>query len=272
MQKLCPKVLIGIPVSEQHGYATENLIKRIENLSYPNYDILIIDNSKTDKHFKSIKTKKAKVMWDFYSFKKVRDKLVACRNYMREIILENDYDYLLCIDQDVIPPFDLIEKLIFNHKDIVTGIYYNYFDKSNGGTIKLPVIWKFFTKEDLDYAKNNLDKIKEINPKAYKFLTDKKDDEFLLDYLQKPVSVKEATSGKLLEIKICGTGCILISKKILKEIEFRYEGEEAFDDTFFCKDATKKGYKIYADTNVQCEHIIMEGLWTWEQIKSRGEM
>ena len=61
-------------------------------------------------------------------------------------------------------------------------------------------------------------------------------------------------------------------RKVLKEIEFRYEGDDAFDDTFFCKDALAKGYKIYADTNVQCEHIIMEGLWSWNDIKKKGEM
>ena len=269
-----PKVLIGVPVSDQHAYATDRLINLLDSINYPNLDILIIDNSKTDDHFNKIrKIKNAKVMRDFYSYKKARDKLVACRNYMKQIVMENDYDYLLCIDQDVIPPTNIIEKLISHNLDIVTGVYYSYFTKANGEVMKLPVIWGFFTKEEINYARKNLDAIKEVNPGAYELISKSEDDDLLIQNLVKPLNLKEATSGKLMEIKLCGTGCILIHRNVLEKITFRYDtNTDAFDDTFFCEDARRLGFKIYADTNVQCDHLINEANWKWENINSRGEM
>src|SRR3989344_1204235 len=176
-----PKVLVCSPVSEQHKFATERFLERIENLSYQNYDLLIIDNSKTEDHYKSMKVKKAKLVRDFYEFKKVSEKLVACRNYMRKTFLENNYEYMICIDQDVIPPKNLIEKLTATQKDIVTGIYYNYFEKTDGSFMKLPVIWGFFDENDIKLARKNIEKIKEINKEMYELIKNN-NDSYLIEF------------------------------------------------------------------------------------------
>ena len=52
-----PKILLGCPISDYHDYCTEEFIGSIKNLTYNNYDILLIDNSKDDRFFNSIKDK-----------------------------------------------------------------------------------------------------------------------------------------------------------------------------------------------------------------------
>ena len=53
---------------------------------------------------------------------------------MAKINLE-DYDYFLSLEQDVIPPKDIIEQMLKSEKKIITGVYFNHNDI--GGEIKL---------------------------------------------------------------------------------------------------------------------------------------
>ncbi len=82
-----------------------------------------------------------------------------------------------------------------------------------------------------------------------------------------------ALGNNLLEIDICGSGCLLIHRTALEKIKFRYNLEEGpgVDDVFFCKDAKEAGFKIYADTAVKCQHLIRGRGWTWDQLMS-GEI
>ena len=67
-------------------------------------------------------------------------------------------------------------------------------------------------------------------------------------------------------MEVCGLGCILMHKDVLKNIKFRYDPEkEGFDDVFFCEDASKEGFEIFCDTNIKCKHLI-KGM-DWDNIK-----
>ena len=50
-----PKILVGCPTSFHKEYALEQYAESIKALTYPNYDILLVDNSKDDVYFKRIK-------------------------------------------------------------------------------------------------------------------------------------------------------------------------------------------------------------------------
>lgn len=63
---------------------------------------------------------------------------------------------------------------------------------------------------------------------------------------------------------MCGTGCILIHRSVLKNIKFKCEDWcDGVDDVIFCKEATEKGYEIYADTNIICKHLIENKTFKW---------
>ena len=46
------KVLIGTPHSDKKNYCIEDYIARVKSLTYPYYDVLIVDNSETRKNYK----------------------------------------------------------------------------------------------------------------------------------------------------------------------------------------------------------------------------
>ena len=225
--KKFPKILVGGPVSDHHDYCYEEFIKSVKNLTYKNFDVFFVDNSKTDDFYNKIKKDFPSTSKITYN-KNVKIRLAESRELVRKKVIGENYDYLFCLDQDVVPPKDVIERLMENGRHIVTGIYYNNYTKLNPVTNeyeqrKLPVVW--------------VKSLKDPN---------------------KLVSIRKdiIESGELIKIDSCGTGCILIHRDVLEKIKFRWEEDkEGVDDVFFCIDALNFGYEIYADTSVICQHL-----------------
>jgi len=77
---------------------------------------------------------------------------------------------------------------------------------------------------------------------------------------------EEIPENELIEVITSGLGCVLIKRKVLENVEFRYEkNKEPWDDVWFCEDARQKGFKVYVDTSVRCKHFI-KGM-KWDEIK-----
>lgn len=227
-----PKVLVGCPTSDYKAYCLDEYAKIIKNLSYDNYNILLVDNSKTNKYSERIKKLGLNVIKAPY-FESARERIVISRNILREYAIKNNYDYLLSLEQDVIPPKDIIERLLESNKKIISGVYFAY-NFYQGKHQLLPLIWVDFDE-----------KTKKM---------------FYLDKAK-------LWSNEVVKITTCGLGCVLIHKEILKKFKFRYDSnyKEGFDDMFFCKDLREKKIEIYADTSIKCKHLIKD--WSWKNIK-----
>ena len=49
-----PKVLVACPTYSGMSYCLDRFIERIKDLSYANYDVLIIDNSEGEEYFNKL--------------------------------------------------------------------------------------------------------------------------------------------------------------------------------------------------------------------------
>lgn len=228
-----PKILVGCPTSDYKEECLNEYANAVKNLSYDNYDILLVDNSKDDKYSERIKTSGLNVIKAPY-FESARERIVHSRNILREYAIKNNYDYLLSLEQDVIPPKDVIEKLLRHNKKIVTGVYYVHNKMPDGKLHLVPLV-----------------NILEGNGKTMRTL-----------------NYAEINMPRLLKIFSCGLGCLLIHKDILKEIKFRYVKDiDTHDDRWFCIDLHEKGIELYCDNMVICKHLVKGRKWTWSQIK-----
>jgi len=222
-----PKILVGGPVSDHHDYCFDSFVKSLKSLSYQNFDILLVDNSKDNNFFNKIKDLFPTIKIPYNEEVKIR--LPMSRNVLRDKVLNENYDYLFCLDQDVIPPNDILEKLVSHAKKIITGVYFSTFSRFDPNSMKIvsrdiPILW----------VKSLRDSSKTV-----------------------PVRQDVIDSGKLIKITACGTGCILIHRDVLKDISFRYDLEHhSVDDTFFCLDAKDNGFDIFADCSVICKHLV----------------
>lgn len=238
-----PKVLIGCPTSETFDYCLDEFLGGIRNQTYKNYDLLIVDNSKTDSYIKKLKSLSINAIKGPYK-DNYRERIALSRNIMVDKALKRNYDYLFSVDQDIVLPKDAIEKLMQFNKEIISGVYYGYF-MVNGVKKLLPLLYGEPTKEEFERMKEqgNLPD----NVKSHK-------------ELKKQFNLESLREEKLMEIKYCGSGCLLIKTDVLKKIRFGLEKDNptTTDDIYFCNRAREQNIKIFAFTGVKCKHMILK--------------
>jgi predicted SAM-dependent methyltransferase len=140
---------------------------------------------------------------------------------MVELALEIDSDYLFFLGDDVIPPGNTISMLWSRQVDIATGIYWTK------GSPTLPYIWR-------DYQRGPF-----------------------LDW----------KAGEFFPVNLAGCDCLLVNMDVFKAIEppwfsrdwlFSDEQDEpvsiATEDYYFYAKTKEAGFKLWADTSVQCWH------------------
>ena len=214
------RILVGCPTSAHKKYCLKEYVAGIRDLTYKNFDVLIVDNSENDDYFNEIK-KELPCIKDEWS-ESARDRIVHSRNLLRKKVLDENYDYFLSLEQDVIPPKDIIERLLKHNKKIISALY---FKTDPNGTLS-PLLW---IKDEVGTRK------------AY---------------------LEEVEGDRMIKAEACGVGCILIHRDVLKDIKFRYDkNQEGFDDVFFCSDAIKRGFEIFCDTSIKCKHLIKGMDW-----------
>ncbi|MBS3117732.1 glycosyltransferase family 2 protein [Candidatus Woesearchaeota archaeon] len=234
-------VLVGAPVSELHEYCFEEFIDAITSFSYDNYDILLVDNSKADDFFNKIKQKNIPVVKLDY-LEKMRDRVTQSHNLLRKEALDKRYDCLLVLDQDIIPPKDVIQKLTSHKKPVVCGLYFGHHTIETGENRIMPFAWKF--KEEK--RQGHWGAVRYINP-------------------------DEVWNPQLLEIAFTGMGCVMISREVLEKIKFRYDPSiDAWDDRWLGYDAWANGFKVYLDNTAKCRHLYMKRPFDYHKIKEEG--
>lgn len=222
-----PKILVGCPTSDLKEYCLGEYCESIKNLDYPNYDIFLVDNSKTDDYLKKVKEKNLPAERSLW-FEGAMDRIITSRNVLRQKALDEGYDYLFSLEQDVIPPKDVLKKLTSQNKKIISAVYFN---PKQGKHIPLLAIDR------------GLDK---------------------LSYIPEEIVIN---SNKIIKVDYCGLGAVLIHRTVLEKIKFRKNEKPGFDDWWFCKDAKKEGFEIYADLSMKCKHLIKNRPWKWGEIK-----
>lgn len=217
-----PKVLIGCPTCDLYEYSLQRYVDAVKEIDYDNFDLVLVDNSKNSDYVKKIEKLGIKVIKGPY-YENVKQRIVDSRNLLSEYAIQHDYDYFLSLEQDVLPPKNVIQQLLSRDEYIVSGVYFAY-NINNGVRLLTPLLWKGVGKNEVMY-----------------------------------LSEDEVFDDRFFSVAACGLGCVLIKIEVLKFIKFRYEDSEpCFDDMFFCLDASTKGYSIYADTSIKCVHLINE--------------
>ncbi|MEK6947643.1 MAG: glycosyltransferase [Nanoarchaeota archaeon] len=227
-----PKILVGCTVADVKRYCLGNYVAGLRRLTYKNFDVVLIDNSKTDKYAKEIAKFGYNVIKTIHH-DNMGESITEGMNMLRDIALK-DYDYFICLEQDVVPPPNLIELMLETKKDIVTGVVPHLLLKPDGSSRNIALL--------------GIDDIQ--NPGKYKY--------FDLE------SVMQNKEG-LVKSDYCSMSCLMMSKNALKKIKFRYEPSKNNEmktiwyDFCFSKDAKKNKFEIYANLAIKCQHYFFNG-------------
>jgi len=245
------KVLVACPTFSGMDYCLDIFLDRIKKLSFPSYEILIVDNSDNDTYCKKINSRGIKCIWDNISEENKLNRLVHSRNLILDYATENNFDYVLMMDQDVIPPINIIESLLSSKKDIISGVYLNYFVSSNK-TELLPVAWMSISESEFE----------EMKSKGIRFHPSVKSHKDLNRHLTQ----EEFNTSQILKVLHPSAGCMLLSRKVFSNV--RYESldlkkmgfqisKNTTDDLGFRKNAQEQGFEIFIDTSVKCDHLVL---------------
>ena len=236
-----PRILVGSPVSDLYDYCFNEFLQSRKSLTYPDHDLFFVDNSKSESFSKKLKENRLPFARIGY-LENARERMVVSRNILRKKALEEGYDYFLNLDQDIIPPEDIIERMLKNNKKIQTGVYFVYNNQysSERSRYLIPTLW---VSDEVQNKKIDGASIRLMHP-------------------------KETEQNKLVRVISCGSGCLFIHRNVLEKIEFRYDPFfPYFDDNWFCRDIFYNDFEIFADLSIKCKHLIKEKPWKWVEIK-----
>lgn len=227
-----PRVLVAAPQHESKNYCWEEWADRVKNLTYPNYEVFLADNSPDKSNMKMIQQYGFDSQWS----PKHKNGLIARINEgheaCRKKAISGKFDYMLHLETDVIPPYDVIERLMNHKREVCSGLY----DIFYGERRKLMV---------------------QIAEKTDRSIRDFRTTQFLLE------EEVDFFNGGVQQVYHAGIGCALIRRDILEKIPFRVtKGNHAHSDTWFAHDLFQHKIPMYVDTTVQCKHLN----FTWLEV------
>lgn len=219
-----PKVLVCAPQHDSKDYAFERWFNRVQDLTYSNFEVFLADNSKTEEYANKLRSVGITVQWIPQHENGLIYTMADAHNACRQYAIDNDFDYMLHLETDIIPPMDVIERLMKHRKGVCAGVYDIFYGSQRRLMIQIA--------EGFDRTIGAF--------RSPDFVTDTETLFF---------------DGQLKKVFHAGLGCVLIKRKVFEEIEFRAEpGNDYHPDTWFANDCFKRKIPIFADPNIICEH------------------
>jgi cellulose synthase/poly-beta-1,6-N-acetylglucosamine synthase-like glycosyltransferase len=231
-----PKILVGAPVYSNKKYVTPYWIDSVKNLTYPNYDVLVVDNSKPSAKFENVFTQNGISIIRSEHHSNPFQRVAEARQKLNDSAILGSYDYLLSIEQDVMVPTNVLETLLSHDKSIV-GAPYIVSSHTDANRRHLDYIVSASKLDEI------LDRVDGVDVNEW-YLTE------------------EIKDRGLIQVKSCSLGCTLVSTDVLKQIRVRFNSAiNRADDSYFFQDCQDKGIPVFLDTSL---------LWKIEHVKRLG--
>ncbi|MFH1072836.1 MAG: hypothetical protein V1743_05395 [Nanoarchaeota archaeon] len=250
------KILISCPVAERYAYCLAPYFNALDSQTLQDFSVMLVDNSKAGNFCRQLREQVGQnafglkntfpihVIRGAYQ-ENVKARVINSRNLIREYALKQGFTHLFSLEIDVIPPVYALHTLLSRQKDIISGVYCKEFIlniEKNGKVIKT---------EKLDI------------PLLYTFTN--------IPGKMKRLLKRDVQEPRVMEIRSCGLGCVLIKKDVLEKVQFRHaKGNEGWDDVWFCNDAIDQGFRIFADTSITCQHLEKQKGEIWKEYDKFG--
>ena len=220
-----PRVLLACPINIVKDYCMDQWIDMIKNLTYDNYDIYLVDNSKNPQYHKDLK-KRHNVKISYVKPERneeARYYMARSIEKIRKRAVSKGYDRLFILEVDVFPPANVIERLLVHDKQVVGATYFT----GHG-------------------QKTFLQLLKAVHLGEGKF------EASFYGWSEAAAFM----NGKLNRAFANGNGCILIKREVLQQIKFHVDPDQVgHADSFFHSDIFKLGIDNWIDTSFIPVHL-----------------
>jgi len=224
------KILIATPTYDGKEYVLDYWAKRMKKIianSPFQTDFLIVDNSETKRYAELLRS------YGFEVIKIPREKeslqsLANARKIIHKEVISGDYDFLLSIEQDVLPPLDIVEKLHALRKKLT----------EEKAIIGVPYIIYHIT-ESIGKKHNTLDHMTSVAKGTFWH-------EPYQSNIQEMIFLKDLPKKELMKCYAVAYGFTLLDRAIIKEIPLRFIPGKKPDDSYFYEDCKKKEIPVYS--------------------------
>jgi len=231
------KVLVCCPTAKAKDYCFPEWIENVMQFTYPEFDIAMFDNTDDDGAYAAYLNQYVKENYgNLRPFKAINsiasrgiktssviNRMCISHNDCRKECLEGGYDCIVHIESDVFPEKDVIERLLAHGKNVVGGLYY-----SDEGRFRSAMVY-----ERVELSPRNITTMQS-------------------SYFGGEIRLFD---GTLKQVAMIGLGCILITDRVLKRIQFRHMPERnVHPDTYFSEDCELNNIPIHLDTSLICSH------------------
>jgi hypothetical protein len=236
------RVLLAAPTSSLKDYCIDDWAKMVRNLTYPNLDILLVDNSADETYYHKI-LEAGLLCFRVPPTQHPVDFITNCQNIIREYFLRGKYDFLFSLETDVFVPKNIIEYLIAYQAPVINVSYM----VTQDGKDTMCIQGRTGT------ANSNRVKLITFNEAFHLY----------------DGQIKELNSMRIgCDFQMMGTGigCTLIRADVLEEMGFRVDkrkGLAVFSDTFFHLDLQQRQISDLLDTSLVVEHRRQD----WRKLK-----
>lgn len=144
------------------------------------------------------------------------------RNLIADWAMRNGFDYVFSVDSDISFPPDTLVRMLSHNVDIVSGVYIQRIQGTH--TIEIMRANQWGGVSHVDWA--------------------------------------EIKGQGLVPIDSCGFGCCLVKIEVYKAIPYPHflyksaidHANTISEDVYFCLQAKQRGFKLWCDTDVICDH------------------
>ena len=220
--KNSPLVVVGTPHADRKNYCLETLVNSVNAFTYPKFDFYIADNSNTRDNCKLYNKWHIRYTYINPQGKTAIQYICQSHEAIRQYAMHVNAEWLLHLEDDIIPPPNVIQQLILRRKSVIGGIYQIDFGASRHLMVQLVT-----HRSGLNVNVENLK-----SPEDAHFI-----------------------DGHIKRVYSIGLGCLLIHRNVFSKIRFRYEKDKYMHpDSFFAFDCYTKNINIWADTSLILPH------------------
>jgi hypothetical protein len=155
--------------------------------------------------------------------------LVLKQEQARHLALSGGYDYVLFVEEDILPPPNAVELLLACDSDVAYSLYC---------LRKPPYLWSAYVVMDSDRM---IGRPLTINPALAKH---------------------HFNEGAIIDVDGIGFGCTLVSKSVLEKVNFRIDynkphqsGVPSYSDFYFSLDCEECGFTSRMHLGCRCGHL-----------------
>jgi len=229
-----PSVLVYTITYSGKDYVWDKFSEAAKAMSYPNYHHVIVDNTDDNGEYAEKLRKDGFDVVRTPRGNNSREAMTRGQEWSRLKAIDENYDYIMSLESDIIVTPTIIQDLIGDAKEYVGALYFIGDEHTRIPCITIP-------KKHETYG-------------------------LMGTRLLEPHETKLFYKKGLINVNNCGLGCTLMERQVFTVVAYSYFPDlRTHSDSFYANEVWHKGFRVFVDTDIVLEHYNVP----WDTVDDR---